>query len=135
MREHRLYQADWLLRFYGFALDEIAAAAPSGMLRSDIDPKLAWALANRGVFPVDVNRAPRETLLRVPGLGTRAVDRIVASRRTVALRLLDVGRLSGALTRARPFIVTADWRPTRVLDDAFLGRKLSSRALQLNLFN
>jgi putative DNA modification/repair radical SAM protein len=96
VREHRLYQADWLLRFCGFALDEIAAAAPAGMLRSDMDPKLAWALAHRGEFPVDVNRAPR----------------------------VDVGRLTGALKRARPFIVTADWRPTHMLDDAFLSRKL-----------
>jgi putative DNA modification/repair radical SAM protein len=134
VREHRLYQADWLLRFYGFALGEIAAAAPSGMLRSDIDPKLAWALMHRGDFPVDVNRAPREMLLRVPGLGTRAVDRILASRRSGALRLADVGRLSGALARARPFIIAGDWRPTRVLDDAQLRRKLAPPAVQLNLF-
>jgi putative DNA modification/repair radical SAM protein len=134
LREHRLYQADWLLRFYGFALDEIAAAAPSGMLRSDIDPKLAWALAHRGAFPVDINRAPREALLRVPGLGTRAVDRILMSRRSAALRLADVRRLSGALSRARPFIVTADWRPTRVLDDPRLRRALTPPAVQLNLF-
>jgi putative DNA modification/repair radical SAM protein len=134
LREHRLYQADWLLRFYGFALDEIAAAAPAGMLRSDIDPKLAWALTHRGAFPVDVNRAPREALLRVPGLGTRAVDRILASRRSSMLRLADVGRLSGALLRARPFIITADWRPTHVLDDPHLRRTLTPPAAQLNLF-
>jgi predicted DNA-binding helix-hairpin-helix protein len=134
VREHRLYQADWLLRFYGFALDEIATAAPSGMLRSDIDPKLAWALTHRGAFPVDVNRAPREILLRVPGLGTRAVDRILASRPSGALRLADIGRLSGALARARPFIVAADWRPTHVLDDAHLRRKLTPAAEQLSLF-
>jgi predicted DNA-binding helix-hairpin-helix protein len=134
LREHRLYQADWLLRFYGFALDEIAAAAPSGMLRSDIDPKLAWALTHRGAFPVDVNRASREMLLRVPGLGTRAVDRILASRRSGSLRLVDVGRLSGALSRARPFIITADWRPTHILDDAHLRRRLTPPPVQLSLF-
>jgi putative DNA modification/repair radical SAM protein len=134
VREHRLYQADWLLRFYGFGLDEIAAAAPSGMLRSDIDPKLAWALTHRGAFPVDVNRAPREALLRVPGLGTRAVDRIIASRRSATLRLADVGRVSGALSRARPFIITADWSPTRALDDPHLRRVLTPPARQLNLF-
>ena len=77
MREHRLYQADWLLRFYGFCLPDLAAAAPAGMLSLDIDPKLAWALEHREQFPVDVNRADRETLLRVPGLGARAVDRIM----------------------------------------------------------
>jgi putative DNA modification/repair radical SAM protein len=134
VREHRLYQADWLLRFYGFAIDEIASAAPAGMLRSDIDPKLAWALTHRGSFPVDVNRASRELLLRVPGLGTRAVDRIIASRRSTTLRLADVGRLSGALSRARPFIITADWRPTQILDDPKLRRTLTPPAQQLNLF-
>jgi putative DNA modification/repair radical SAM protein len=134
MREHRLYQADWLLRFYGFSLPELAAAAPAGMLRPDIDPKLAWALAHRGQFPVDVNRASREALLRVPGLGTRTVDRIIASRRTATLRLDDVARLSGALRRARPFIVTADWWPTAILDDAHLGRRLAPKPVQLPLF-
>ena len=72
MREHRLYQADWLMRFYGFAQPEILAGTADGMLDLDIDPKLAWALRNRGVFPVDVNRADREALLRVPGLGVKA---------------------------------------------------------------
>jgi putative DNA modification/repair radical SAM protein len=81
MREHRLYQSDWLMRFYGFAPKEIAALTDeSGMLPLDIDPKLAWALKFREHFPVDVNRAPRERLLRVPGLGTKAVDRLIASR-------------------------------------------------------
>ncbi len=71
IREHRLYQADWLYRFYGFQVDEIVSAAPGGMFDPAIDPKLAWALANRALFPVDVNRAPREMLLRVPGIGQR----------------------------------------------------------------
>ena len=97
MREHRLYQADWLMRFYGFSA---ARSRRRGALRHahlDIDPKLAWALEHRGDFPVDVNRAGREMLLRVPGLGVRAVDRIIAARRSGALRLDDVARLSGAL--------------------------------------
>ncbi len=82
MREHRLYQSDWLMRFYGYAPGEVAAAADSatGMLPLDIDPKLAWALKFRERFPVDVNRAPREALLRVPGLGVKAVDAILAAR-------------------------------------------------------
>jgi len=78
-RENRLYQADWLLRHYGFAVDEIAATAEEGMLDLEVDPKLAWALKNRERFPVDVNVAPRELLLRVPGLGKRAVDKLVAA--------------------------------------------------------
>ena len=74
MREHRLYQSDWLMRFYGFKPAEVVdAAGDDGMLPLDIDPKLAWALKFRENFPVDVNRAPREQLLRVPGLGTKAV--------------------------------------------------------------
>lgn len=72
-REHRLYQADWLLRFYEFSVEDIAPAQSSGMLDLDVDPKLAWALRNPERFPVDLNAAPREMLLRVPGLGTRNV--------------------------------------------------------------
>ena len=134
MREHRLYQADWLLRFYGFGLDDLKSATQGGMLDLTIDPKLAFALNHRGDFPVDVNRASRERLLRVPGLGTKAVDRIIASRRSGALRLDDVARLSGALSRARPFIVTADYRPGALLDDARLRQKLTPKPAQLSLF-
>ena len=71
VREHRLYQADWLMRFYGFAHDEIVAARRAACSSLDVDPKLAWALAHRERFPVDLNRAPREMLLRVPGLGVQ----------------------------------------------------------------
>jgi putative DNA modification/repair radical SAM protein len=135
IREHRLYQADWLLRFYGFSVAEVGAAAPSGMLDLTIDPKLAWALAHREAFPVDVNTAPRERLLRVPGLGTRSVDRILASRRSGRLRLDDVARFSAALSRARPFIVTADYHPGRLLDDSKLRHKFAPRPSQLSLFD
>jgi putative DNA modification/repair radical SAM protein len=135
VREHRLYQADWLLRFYDFSLADLHAAAPAGMLDLAVDPKLAWALAHRAAFPVDVNSAAREALLRVPGLGTRAVDRIIASRRSGALRLDDVARLSGALSRARPFITTLDYHPGRILDDARLRSKLAPKPTQLSLFN
>ncbi|MEL7451475.1 MAG: putative DNA modification/repair radical SAM protein, partial [Pseudomonadota bacterium] len=86
-REHRLYQADWLLRFYGFELDEIVAGGKAGMLDLNIDPKLAWALKHRGLFPVNVNRASRRELLRVPGLGTRSVAAILKARRVGGLRL------------------------------------------------
>lgn len=133
IREHRLYQADWLLRFYGFSLGDVTAAAPGGMLDHAIDPKLAWALAHREAFPVDVNTAPREALLRVPGLGTRSVDRILASRRTGRLTLPDVARLSAAIKRARPFIVTADYHPGRALDAANLRQRLTPPPAQLAL--
>ncbi|RYD90633.1 MAG: putative DNA modification/repair radical SAM protein, partial [Sphingomonadales bacterium] len=98
MREHRLYQSDWLMRFYGYRPAEVAAATnDQGMLPLDIDPKLAWALQARERFPVDVNRAPRELLLRVPGLGVKAVDAILVSRRWRRLALADVGRLSRSI--------------------------------------
>ena len=134
VREHRLYQADWLLRFYGFGLADLIAAAPTGMLDLTIDPKLAWALTHREDFPVDVNTASRERLLRVPGLGVRAVDRIIASRRSGALRIADVARVAGAMARAKPFIVTPDHQPGAVLESAHLKRKLTPPAAQLSLF-
>ena len=134
MREHRLYQADWLIRNYGFALDEINAATPDGMLSLEVDPKLAWALANRARFPVDVNRAPKEALLRVPGLGARVVERILRTRRFRTLRLVDLGRLVQSLEKVRPFVVAADWRPTALLDQARLREKLIHAPRQLDLF-
>lgn len=133
-RENRLYQADWLLRHYGFSVGEITGSARSGMLDLDIDPKLAWALENRHVFPVDVNAADREMLLRVPGLGSRAVDRIIAARRRTRLRLDDIGRLSGALRRARPFLIAADYHPGSLTDRVDLRARLTRPAEQLSLF-
>ena len=133
-RENRLYQADWLLRFYGFDVGEIASGGEDGMLALDIDPKLAWALKNRARFPVDVNTGAREMLLRVPGLGTRAVDRIVKARRHTALALADIGRLTVSLKRARPFLIASDHHPGRSLDRLDLRAKLVEPAAQLALF-
>ncbi len=133
-REHRLYQADWLIRYYEFSPDDVAAASDDGMLALDVDPKLAWALKNRARFPVDVNRADREMLLRVPGLGARAVDRIVAARRHTTLRLEDVGRLTSALKRARPFLIAADHSPGGLTDRLDLRARLAEPARQLSLF-
>jgi putative DNA modification/repair radical SAM protein len=134
IREHRLYQADWLFRFYGFAADEIIAGLSGGMLDLDIDPKLAWALRHRGRFPIDVNTASREELLRIPGLGAKAIDRLITSRRHRTLRLDDLRRLSGSVKRARPFIVTADHRPTRELDRHDLRAMVAPKPEQLALF-
>ncbi len=133
MREHRLYQADWMLRFYGFERSEIVTGA-DGMLDLEIDPKLAWALAARHLFPLDVNSASREMLLRVPGLGVRAVDRIVAARRVKRLRLADVGAMTRSLKVSRAFLVAADWRPTALLDDARLRERVAPRPAQQELF-
>lgn len=134
-REHRLYQADWLMRFYGFAVDEIVAGGENGMLDPALDPKLAWALKHRERFPVDVNRAEREMLLRVPGLGTRGVERILASRRIQRLTLADLGRLCGSVRRLRPFVVTRDWRPTTLLDTGGLRAQLLQGSAQMSLFD
>jgi putative DNA modification/repair radical SAM protein len=136
LREHRLYQSDWLMRFYGFGAEEVAAAAGAdGMLPLDIDPKLAWALQHRERFPVDVNRAPREALLRVPGLGVRAVNAIVAARRQRRLRLDDVARMTTGIAKLRPFLVAADWRPTLLTDRADLRSLVAPpKAEQLELF-
>jgi predicted DNA-binding helix-hairpin-helix protein len=133
-RENRLYQADWLLRYYGFGVEEIASGGENGMLDLDIDPKLAWALKHRDGFPVDVNSAERDWLLRVPGLGKRAVDRIVVARRHTRLRLADVARLSGGLKRARPFLIAADHRPGAAIDRLDLRARLGAPAAQLGLF-
>lgn len=137
MREHRLYQSDWLMRFYGYAPHEVQqAAGDDGMLPLDIDPKLSWALRFRGDFPVDINRAPRERLLRVPGLGVKAVNALIAARRQRRLRLADVGKLTVSLTKVRPFIVAEDWRPVLLTDRADLRSLVAPAApgQQLELF-
>ena len=135
MREHRLYQSDWLMRFYGFKPAEVVdAAGADGMLPLDIDPKLAWALKFREHFPVDVNRASREQLLRLPGLGTKAVKRILTSRRWRTMMLDDVARLTVSIAKVRPFIITGDWRPILLTDRADLRALVAPRAEQLNLF-
>ena len=134
MREHRLYQADWLMRFYGFEQSEILAGTKDGMLDLEIDPKLAWALRNRGRFPVDVNRADREMLLRVPGLGTKAVKRILETRRHRRLRLEDVGVLCGSIAKVRPFVIAEGWTPGGLIDRQDLRVQLSPQPKQLSLF-
>ncbi len=133
LREHRLYQADWLTRFYGFEVGEILDAGAGEMLDLALDPKLAWALRHRERFPVDVNRADREALLRVPGLGTRSVKRILEMRRFRRLRLDDVGKLARSLTTLRNFIVTEDWRPGAALDSERLRAHLAPKPQQLSL--
>jgi len=113
VREHRLYQADWLMRFYGFEAGEIAPAGASGMLSLEMDPKLAWAVSHPERFPVDLNRAPRELLLRVPGLGVKAVERLLLARRVRSVRAADLKRLHVPTHKVLPFVVLADHRPSR----------------------
>ncbi|MGN6626335.1 MAG: putative DNA modification/repair radical SAM protein [Tepidisphaeraceae bacterium] len=135
IREHRLYQADWLIRFYGFGADELTTPdAPN--LDLQIDPKLAWALRFRELFPVDVNKASKERLLRVPGLGQRNVMRILQARRFRSIRLADLQKLRVPLVKVRPWITTADYRPDiRMLDRLDLRPRIVKQVEQLDLFS
>jgi putative DNA modification/repair radical SAM protein len=113
VREHRLYQADWLIRHYGFdALELTTDAHPN--LSLTMSPKLAWALRHPESFPVDVNAAPREQLLRIPGIGYRTVDKLLRIRRHHRVETADLLKLRVRMTEARYFIVTADAHPARV---------------------
>jgi len=135
-REHRLYQADWLLRFYDYRIDEIADGGGDGMLELDVDPKLGWALRHPERFPVDLNTAPRELLLRVPGLGLRNVERVLAARRHGRLRVADLARLRAPLGKLLPFVQLADHHPRRALDDpASLRAQLARAPRQGSLFD
>jgi len=135
-REHRLYQADWLLRFYEFDVEEIVSTGDdTGMLELDIDPKLAWALRHPERFPVDLNTADRALLLRVPGLGVRNAEKIIASRRHGRLRLDDLSRLRAPLSKMLPFISVLDHHPRQRLDDpARLRAELAPAPRQADLF-
>ncbi|MBB3974123.1 putative DNA modification/repair radical SAM protein [Hansschlegelia beijingensis] len=110
VREHRLYQADWLMRFYGFSVEEITEGG--GMLDLAVDPKLSWALRHRDRFPLDIDRASREELLRVPGLGKTVVERILSARRFRAIRCEDLARLKAPLRKVLPFLRLADHSPS-----------------------
>ena len=132
MREHRLYQADWLMRFYGFEREEIAGAGDN--LDLAIDPKLSWALRHREQFPVDVNTAERETLLRTPGLGVKSVDRMIRLRRLKRLSLEDVQRLCRGMEKVKPFIIADGWTPTALSDAEHPLNRPPEPPAQLTLF-
>ncbi|MET0336785.1 MAG: putative DNA modification/repair radical SAM protein, partial [Caulobacter sp.] len=134
MREHRLYQADWLMRYYGFERAEIAG--PGQNLDLAVDPKLAWALANRDRFPIDVNTGDREMLLRIPGLGVKSVDSLVVLRRQKRVRLDDLKKLCGSEKKLRPFVIADDWTPGPLADADDLKPHLPREAApqQLSLF-
>lgn len=102
LREHRLYQADWLIRFYGFTVSEICNESEN--LSPDYDPKCAWALKNMHLFPIEINTAPLEMLLRVPGIGAKSAYRITEARRFCALNFDNLAKMRIVLKRARHFI-------------------------------
>ena len=103
VRENRLYQADWLMRYYGFAPNEIVDDRQP-FLDLEIDPKLAWALRNSHLFPIDINQAPREMLLRIPGVGVRSVQKILMARKFQTLSYYDLKKMGVTLSRAKYFI-------------------------------
>jgi len=133
VREHRLYQADWLLRFYGFSVDEITTKNDPN-LDLDIDPKLSWALRNRQSFPIDVNRSPLELLYRIPGLGVRNAKRIVRLRRHHAIKLQDLIKLRVNLKKTMPFMICSDHNPAKLeLSSEDLRAKFAPPPEQLEL--
>ena len=135
VREHRLYQADWLLRFYRFKVEELTTAEEPNLDLS-IDPKLSWALRNRASFPVDLNKATRTLLLRVPGLGVRTVEKIISVRRFHRLRLDDLAKLRVPMKKVRPFVVVDDYNPDNLrIDAGNLRDRIVSPQRQLNLFD
>ena len=137
LREHRLYQADWLLRFYGFTVEEIVGEGEN--LATEFDPKCAWALKNMQLFPVEINRAPLETLLRVPGIGARNAHKIVEARRYATLAFEDLVKMKVALKRAKHFITCNGKFFGAKNENAVRGllaaAEIGDGAQQLNLFD
>lgn len=126
LREHRLYQADWLLRFYGFGVEEILNE-DTPHLDERFDPKLAWALRNLHLFPIELNRADKETLLRIPGLGVRGVNKILKARRFRALNVYDLETMKISLKRLRYFVTVGG--------KALVDRSLDYQQIQTELLS
>lgn len=121
-REHRLYQADWLLRNYGFSASELLGEeAP--FLDEHLDPKAAWAIRHPEFFPVDVNKAEYSVLLRVPGIGVRSARRILAARRFSSMTPEGLKRIGVVMKRARYFITCSGRYPERFSDRPSIIRK------------
>ena len=136
VREHRLYQADWLLRFYKFNVGEILDE-DEPFLDTHIDPKTAWALKNLDFFPVDINRVDYETMLRIPGIGQKTARRILETRRSRSLSFENLYRIGATLKRARYFITANGSFIERPDDPERIRRLLSDTdgaGLQLPLF-
>ena len=140
LREHRLYQADWLMRQYGFEIDEILDPEHEN-LDEQVDPKLGWALRNPQAFPIDVNRADLRTLLRVPGLGHKSAHRILAARKSGLVRVADLKKFGVIWKRAKYFLQVPDhairyldWHPDQLRDRLTAPMAIQARPVQLSLF-
>lgn len=136
MREHRLYQSDWLIRLYGFDINEVLPEDVK-QLDLELDPKLAWALRNRHLFPIDLNTAPKEMLLRVPGLGIRNVDRILQARMIRKIRFDDLVKMRVNMHKIKFFVTTHDDHSNvKLLDSPLLQTLLTEKEnVQLDLFD
>jgi len=121
MREHRLYQADFLLRGYGYSANELLNGP--GHLALDIDPKLAWALEHREIFPLDLNCAEPAMIARIPGIGIRTTKRLIELRRQRRIRYEDLTRLRCVLAKAKPFIITSDYHPRQAESSSVMLRE------------
>ena len=143
VRENRLYQSDWLVRFYKFRAEEILSD-DQPFLDLDVDPKLGYALRNMDQFPVDINRADYEMILRVPGIGVRSAQKIVLARRHRMLNSGHLKKIGVVMKRAKYFITcnelpvsTTDWEPSRLkhkLVSESVSRNRKSMDTQLSLF-
>ena len=127
IREHRLYQSDWLMRFYGFDAAELTTDENPSLSLTE-DPKTTWARTHPEFFPIDVNQAPREALLRIPGIGYRNVERILSIRRYHTLVLEDLRKLNVRVKQPLPYLITPDHIPSSV------SAPLEPNATQLDLF-
>ncbi|MCX8069691.1 MAG: putative DNA modification/repair radical SAM protein, partial [Thermodesulfovibrionales bacterium] len=132
LREHRLYQADWLLRFYGFKSSEILNES-SPNLNLEFDPKVSWALRNPQFFPVDINKADYQTLLRVPGIGLKSAKRIIVTRKFSSLRKEDLQRLGVVVKRAKFFILCNGQRLENDLTKDFKSSLIEHQSSQVQL--
>jgi putative DNA modification/repair radical SAM protein len=142
LREHRLYQADWLLRFYGFRAEELLDERHPNF-DPRVDPKCSWALAHPEFFPVEVNTADLESLLRVPGIGVTSAHRILTARRVGRLRIDDLKKLGVVMKRAQYFLTASGKLPEglRFTQDSLLRNLMAAERLpqpemeQLSLFD
>ena len=133
VREHRLYQADWLMRFYGFSAPELETDT-TGNLDLSMDPKLSWALAHREQVPVDVNSAAKEMLLRIPGIGVKSVNAILKARRYRRLRMDDLARLRLPLAKIGAFVSAEGHAGGTGLDSERLRARMTPKPAQTELF-
>ncbi|HYE67120.1 MAG TPA: putative DNA modification/repair radical SAM protein [Anaerovoracaceae bacterium] len=137
-REHRLYQADWLLRFYGFTADEILDEK-TPFLDLELDPKISWALRNIDKFPMEINKVSLDELLRIPGVGTTSALRIVRQRRQAAIQFDDLKKIGVVVKRARYFITCCgkyfggkEIAPEYIKNEVLASEQIRNRLLPIN---